>query len=113
MACFAVPAAVGILVHSQRKKFPAHWHIGWLTTIIFGGAIGLAVEHIAHGELVPWPPFLTAMSSPADTAAMLHEMAWVGIPMTLALVLAWAVMVAAYHKSPVLRKALAASPAAF
>ena len=70
MACFLVPAIVGMAAHSMKKKFPGHWHVNWLTAMIFGGAVGLAVEHYAHGEIVPWPPFLTAMGSPADTAAM-------------------------------------------
>ena len=111
MACFIVPTVAGVLAHSQKKRFPAHWHVEWLTAMVFGGAIGLAVEHFAHGEIVPWPPFLTAMSSLADTAAMLHEMALVGIPMTLALVAAWAVLVVAYNRYAVLRKELAATPA--
>ncbi len=72
-----------------RKNVPEQWHVGWLNTMILGGAVALAVEHVAHGEIVPWPPFLTAMSNPADAATMFHEMAAVGIPMTLAIVAAW------------------------
>lgn len=97
MACFVVPAAAGIVTVALRKRFPKRWHVNWLNTMIFGGAAALAVEHVAHGEIVPWPPFLTAMGSPADTAAMLGEMAAVGIPMAVALVLAWVVMVVAYE----------------
>lgn len=111
MACFIVPTIVGMFIHSQRKKIPEHWHINWLTTMIFGGAVGLAVEHYAHGEIVPWPPFLTAMGSPADTAVMLKEMAMVGIPMTLALIAAWAVIVLVYNSVSAARKAQAAVPA--
>ncbi len=98
MACFVVPTIAGLAAHSARKRFPENWHVGWLTTMVFGGAMGLGVEHYAHGEIVPWPPFFTAMATPADTAAMLKEMAIVGIPMTVALVLAWAVLVVAYEK---------------
>jgi hypothetical protein len=98
MACFAVPASTAVFTTVFRKKFPEKWHIGWLNTMIWGGAIGLAVEHIAHKEIVPWPPFLTAMSSPTDTAAMLKEMAAVGIPMALALISAWIIMVLVYEK---------------
>jgi hypothetical protein len=98
MACFLVPTAFGVITTALRKKFPEKWHIGWLNIMIFGGAVALAVEHIAHQEIVPWPPFLTAMSSPADTAAMFREMATVGIPMTIALVSVWIVMVVAYEK---------------
>ena len=98
MACFAAPVLVGIVTTVFRKKFSKHWHINWLNTMIFGGAIALGVEHIAHGEIVPWPPFLTAMSNPADTAAMFGEIIAVGIPMTLALVLVWVMMVVVYEK---------------
>lgn len=98
MACFIVPASVGLFTAVFGKKFPKKWHIGWLNAMIFGGAVGLAVEHYAHGEIVPWPPFLTAMASPAETATMFNEMAAVGIPMTIALVLVWAVLVVVYEK---------------
>jgi len=98
MACIIVPTAVGIVTTAFRKKFPSHLHINWLNIMVFGGAMALGVEHIIHGEIVPWPPFLTAMSNPADTAEMLGEMAIIGIPMTLALIFAWIVMVVAYEK---------------
>ncbi len=98
MACFAAPTALGIITSACRKKFPKKWHINWLNTMIFGGAIALGVEHIIHGEIVPWPPFLTAMSNPADTTAMFGEILAVGIPMTVALIFVWAMMVLAYEK---------------
>ncbi len=98
MACFLAPATVGLATTAFGKKFPKQWHINWLNAMIWGGVAGLAIEHYAHQEIVPWPPFLTAMQSPADTAAMLGEIAAVGIPMTIALVLAWAVLVIAYEK---------------
>lgn len=106
MACFGVPATVGIITSCFRKRFPKSWHIDWLNIMIWGGVVALAVEHVAHQEIVPWPPFLTAMRSPADTAAMFNEMAAVGIPMTVALVLAWVVMVVAYEKAMATRKML-------
>jgi hypothetical protein len=98
MACFIAPTSAAILTTAFRKKFPPAWHINWLNTMIWGGAIALTVEHIAHGEIVPYPPFLTAMSNPADTLIMLKEMASVGIPMTIALVIAWIVMVVIYER---------------
>ena len=98
MACFIAPTSIAIFTTAFRKKFPENWHISWLNTMIWGGAVGLAVEHIAHQEIVPFPPFLTAMSNPADTVIMLKEIASVGIPMTLALIFAWVVMVVVYEK---------------
>ncbi|MBN2053019.1 hypothetical protein JW756_05940 [Candidatus Woesearchaeota archaeon] len=99
MACFLAPASVAIITTVFRKKFSKAWHINWLNTMIWGGTIGLAVEHIAHQEIVPWFPFLSAMSNHADTMVMLKEIASVGIPMTLALVFVWAVMVVVYEKA--------------
>ena len=111
MACFLVPTSVGLVTTALGKKFPENWHVGWLNIMIFGGAVGLAVEHYAHGEIAPWFPFLTAMGSAADTAAMFKEMAAVGIPMTIALIAAWAALVLAYNIVYAARKARAATPA--
>jgi len=93
-----VPATVGVVTTVLRKRFPERWHIDWLNIMIFGTTVAFAVEHYINGEIVPWPPFLTAVNGPADIAAMLAEMAAVGIPMTLALITAWIVMVVAYEK---------------
>ena len=49
----------------------------------------LALEHLWHGEIVPWFPFLTAMSDPADAAEMFHEMATVGVTMAVLITLVW------------------------
>lgn len=106
MACFIAPLSLGIVTTVFRKKIPENLKIGWLNIMIFGGAIMLAVEHIAHGEIVLYPPFLTAMMTPADIAAMLQEMAVIGGTMTIAMVAIWAVMVYIYNKKPELQKNL-------
>ena len=98
MACFLVAAAVGIFTTVFAKKIPEKYHIEWLNVMIWGGVLALLVEHVWHGEIVPWFPFLTAMGSPDDTAAMLTEMAQIGIPMLLAIVGAWALMVYIYKR---------------
>jgi hypothetical protein len=46
-----------------------------------------------HGEVVPWFPFLTAMSDPGDTAVMLHEMSTVGVSMAILVTIVWVAMV--------------------
>jgi hypothetical protein len=97
VACFIAPTSVAIVTTVFRKKFPEYLHIDWLNIMIWGGAVGLAIEHIAHQEIVPWPPFLSAMSSPADTAVMLKEIAAVGIPMTVVLIFAWAMIIVVYE----------------
>ena len=55
----------------------------------------LCFEHIWHGEVVPFFPFLTAMSDPGDTAEMLHEMSTVGVTMAALVTAVWGVMVCA------------------
>ena len=61
----------------------------WLRNLLWGGSGLLAFEHVWHGEVTPWPPFLTAASNPADTAEMFHEMSTVGVAMACAVNLVW------------------------
>jgi hypothetical protein len=93
MACFIVPMSLGIVTTIFRKKIPENLKIGWLNIMIWGGVIMLAVEHIAHGEVVLFPPFLTAMETPSEIPVMLQEMAIVGVTMTIAIVSIWLIMV--------------------
>ncbi len=58
-----------------------------------GGSALLAFEHVWHGEVVPWFPFLTAMSNPADTAEMLAEMGSIGVTMAVLITAVWGGMV--------------------
>ena len=69
--------------------------LSWLMNMLWGGVILLAIEHMWHGEVVPWFPFLTAMSDPADKAEMLHEMSTVGVTMAVLITLVWLGMLAA------------------
>ena len=93
MACFIVPMSLAIVTTVFRKKIPENLKIGWLNIMIWGGVIMLAVEHIAHGEVVLFPPFLTAMHTPAEIPVMLQEMATIGGSMTIAIVCIWLAMV--------------------
>jgi len=89
MACVVVPTAAAMVITVIGKKVPEKYHMNWLNSMMWGGAVMLAIEHIAHGEIVLYPPFLTA-----GLHEVLPEMLKVGVPMTLAIVLIWAVMVA-------------------
>lgn len=114
MACFLVSATVGIgtavarhiVKHHEKKlelegrvqtpeKFGSDvkWSqkLSYLELTLFSGSFVLALEHILHGEVVPFPPFLTAASDPADTVEMLSEMGTVGVAMLGILVVAWAI----------------------
>jgi hypothetical protein len=102
MACFIVPMTTGIFTTLFRKKIPEALHIGWLNIMLWGGVLMLAVEHIAHQEVVLYPPFLTAMKNPADIPVMLHEMATIGVAMTVVIFAAWIILVliAKYKEEP-------------
>ena len=119
MACFLVSAAEAAIVtvatqlviaHEQkllpkfkREESESHEHaaakipfsrkLRWLSNLLWGGAILLAFEHVWHGEVVPWFPFLTAASNPADASVMLHEMSTVGVAMAVLVTAVWVAMV--------------------
>ena len=110
MACFLVSAAeaaaVTALKKAEEKKeakeekdpeaqkitIPMSEKLRWLSNLLWGGAALLAFEHVWHGEVVPWFPFLTAMNDPADTSEMLHEMSTVGVCMALLITAVWFAM---------------------
>jgi hypothetical protein len=104
MACFIAPMATGIVTTVFRKKIPAALKISWLNIMLWGGVAMLAIEHIAHGEVVLYPPFLTAMQNPADIPVMLQELVTVGGTMTIAIVFIWILLVAITSRIPHLSK---------
>ena len=80
MACFIIPATEAIVttiaakVLAKKEKDSAiHYDgssevveksrfskkLGWLNNMLWGGSALLALEHVWHGEVVPWFPFLT------------------------------------------------------
>ena len=118
MACFLVPTAEAIVttviakaakdekkdytdvsvetgteVHEKPAKMSFVRKLRWLSNMLWGGAVLLCFEHLWHGEVVPFPPFLTAASDPADTAVMLHEMSTVGVCMAVLITAVWVGMV--------------------
>lgn len=117
MACFLVSGAEAVVVTAVRSAVkksemakgvideegnqltnPAEdgicWYrkLSWLMNMLWGGALLLAVEHIWHGEVVPWPPFLTAMQTPEEIPVMLGEMATIGVGMAVLVTAVWLVM---------------------
>ena len=106
MACFLVPTAEAIVttvvqkvVKKKEKKAPNSLSVrfadklGWLNGMLWGGSGLLAFEHVWHGEVTPFFPFLTAANDPADTAEMLHEMATSGTAMAVLVTAVWAAAV--------------------
>ena len=119
MACFVVPVAEAVVatvafkvLQSKAKKeeaikfsnsknnfeteerTPFYKKLKWLTNLLWGGSFLLAFEHLWHGEVVPYFPFLSAAANPSDAAQMLHEMATVGVMMAVAVTVIWLFMVA-------------------
>ncbi len=100
MACFLVPTTEAIVTtvvkHVADKKGSDNIFIkkmNWLNNMLWGGSALLAFEHVWHGEVTPWFPFLTAAADPADAAEMLHEMGTSGVAMAILVTVAWVVMV--------------------
>ena len=60
--------------------------------MLWGGSALLAFEHVWHGEVVPFFPFLTAVEN-GEAAEMLHEMATAGVSMALLVTAVWGIMV--------------------
>jgi len=87
MACFLVPLGLVIITTLLSRRFLKKYRINWLNALLWGGIITLAVEHVAHGEIVPYPPFLTA-----GLPEILPEMLTVGVPMTATVCLLWGAM---------------------
>ncbi|MBR0444062.1 MAG: hypothetical protein IJK14_01615 [Clostridia bacterium] len=119
MACFLIPTVEAIAVTALAKvmeskevsrdiakvqkdseslevagKVPFSRKLKWLRNLLWGGSALLAFEHVWHGEVVPWFPFLTAAADPADAAEMLHEMAIIGVTMAVLVTAVWGVMLA-------------------
>lgn len=67
--------------------------LGWLNKLLWGGSALLAFEHIWHGEVVPFFPFLTAVEN-GETAGMLAEMGNAGVMMSVLVTAVWAGMLA-------------------
>jgi len=89
LACFLVPMAVAIMTTLFRKRFPEELRVNVLNLMLWGGVLGLALEHVAHGEVVPYPPFLTA-----GVEEVLPEMLTVGVPMTTVVSGVWVMALA-------------------
>jgi len=103
MACFLVPMALAILttlIQKTSRSMAEKLKLGTLNVLLWGGVVLLAVEHVWHGEVTPWPPYLTAMATSSDIPIMLHEMATVGTAMSVVVTLSWATMLTITSLTP-------------
>ena len=117
MACFLVPAAEAVITTIAAKtmkskeneetvkisfadgtiedatKIKFSTKLGWLNKLLWGGSALLAFEHVWHGEVVPFFPFLTAVEN-GETAEMLAEMGSAGVMMAVLVTAVWVGMLA-------------------
>lgn len=119
MACFLVPATEAVVTtvatkiirsneHDKAETFniklpdgsieevtktPFSTKLRWLNKMLWGGSALLAFEHLWHGEVVPFFPFLTAVES-GETSEMLAEMGSTGVMMAVLVTATWLVMLA-------------------
>lgn len=113
MACFLVPGAEAIVttiatkiiekhelknvdasVTSEVTKERVSTKLKRLNHLLYGGSAVLAFEHLWHGEIQPFFPFLTAAESAESMAEVFHEMSTVGVGMAVVVTGAWAVLTA-------------------
>ena len=84
--------------------------LGWLMNMLWGGVILLCIEHMWHGEVVPFPPFLTAMEDPSEIPVMLGEMATVGVGMAVLVTAVWFIVTLVADRA--VKRSPAATPTA-
>ena len=86
MACFLVPVAEAVVTtigakviekkegaaEQQASQAVAHIpfsrKLKWLNNMLWGGSALLAFEHVWHGEVTPWFPFLTNAATPEQAS---------------------------------------------
>lgn len=109
MACFVIPATEAIVttvatkIIEKKEASVDNAEINFenkelfstklkrLNNLLWGGSALLAFEHLWHGEIQPFFPFLTAAANPEDAVEMLHEMSTVGVTMAVLVTAVWAV----------------------
>lgn len=117
MACFIVPTAEAVITTITTKivkskeaqlsneghcieegRIPLSRKLGWLNKMLWGGSALLAFEHAWHGEISPIFPFLTGAVDAHGAAAIVREMATVGVSMSVLVTAVWLGMVFVVHK---------------
>lgn len=97
MACFTAAVAEALVVHGIRKTVEKNHptlagKLQKLVSLLLSGSFLLMIEHIWHGEITFFYPFLTAMNSPEDTKEMLYEILTVGGNIDIAITSLWFVL---------------------
>lgn len=114
MACFLIPGAEAVITTIAQKVIEKKEEekvrlegteavtegtgeklsvkLKRLNALLWGGVVLLAFEHLWHGEIKPFFPFLTAAETKGAMAGVLHEMSTVGVGMAVLITLVWAVI---------------------
>ena len=101
MACFVVPLAEALIISAVKaginksyaketvsdaektlKLEKMNTRVGILEKLLYGGCFLLMIEHIYHGEI---------LFNIADLPEVLHEMATVGVTMSILVTAVWAI----------------------
>ena len=120
MACFLVPTTEAIVTSVASKKLNAYVdeseasdltihfikNMKTLNSMLLGGSALLMFEHLWHGEITPFFPFLTAVEN-GETAEMLAEMGSAGVMMAVLVTAVWVGMLAV---SSIVEKRAIATP---
>ncbi|MGN1280967.1 MAG: hypothetical protein ACI4UM_03580 [Succinivibrio sp.] len=113
MACFTACVAEALIAYGVKKTVESKekaagiehnssclsYKLSKLVQMLMGGSFLLLIEHVWHGEIVPFYPFLTAMNDPEDTKEMLYEIVTVGGSMDLFLTAVWAVTYFVFYRA--------------
>ena len=99
MACFLIPLAQAVVTSAYRKfnsksiseSAGMKHHIPALEKMLWGGSVMLIVDHILSGELSWKFPFFTAFNEVGGAEVFFRELLGVGVPMSLAISVVWAV----------------------
>lgn len=98
MACFTACVAEALVAYGVKKVVAKSAHqkvrayadkIQKLVNLLISGSFLLLIEHIWHGEIVPFYPFFTAASDPESTRVMINEILTVGVSMDIAITVVW------------------------
>lgn len=98
MACFTACVAEALVAYGVKKVVAKSNHqkvrafsgkVQKLINLLLSGSFLLLIEHVWHGEIVPFYPFFTAASDPESTRVMINEILTIGVSMDIAVTVIW------------------------
>ncbi|MBO6157099.1 MAG: hypothetical protein J6O24_06655 [Succinivibrio sp.] len=98
MACFTACVAEAIVAYGVKKVVASSKNtkvnsfapkLQKLINLLLSGSFLLLIEHVWHGEIVPFYPFFTAAKDPESTRVMINEILTIGVSMDIAVTVIW------------------------